>query len=60
MARRPCNCGGRRRGGKQDGDGDKKQRYTLTTTGGRVMTFGSRLEADAERVRRGGGTVKRG
>jgi hypothetical protein len=33
------------------------QAFTLTTPAGRMQSFGSRLEADAARVRAGGGTV---
>lgn len=33
--------------------------YALTTRDGKTQRFGSKLEADAERVRRGGGSVRR-
>jgi hypothetical protein len=33
------------------------QAFSLTLPSGRVQSFGSRLEADAARVRAGGGTV---
>jgi hypothetical protein len=34
------------------------QSFTLQTADGRTQTFGSRLEAQAERVRAGGGTIQ--
>lgn len=33
------------------------QTFTLQTIDGRTMTFGSRLEAEATRIRSGGGTI---
>lgn len=33
------------------------QTFTLSTSDGRTQTFGSRLEAEAERIRRGGGSI---
>lgn len=64
-----CNCGNKRR--QVTGYGTNvptgrpapttptptTQPATLRTTDGQVLTFGSRLEAHAERIRRGGGTV---
>lgn len=35
-----------------------RQSFTLITRDNRTMTFGSRLEAEAERVRAGGGTIR--
>lgn len=35
-----------------------QQSFALTTRDGKTQTFGSKLEADAERVRRGGGSVR--
>lgn len=35
-----------------------QQSFAVTTTDGRTSTWGSKLEADAERVRRGGGSVR--
>lgn len=32
--------------------------YTLLTTDNRTLTFGSRLEAEAARVRNGGGVIR--
>lgn len=34
------------------------QQFVLTTSSGRTMSFGSRLEANAARVREGGGTIR--
>jgi len=34
------------------------QSYVLTTHDGHTQTFGSQLEANAEKVRRGGGSVR--
>lgn len=60
MARRPCNCGGRRSGksGKET-KSSERQRFTLETQDGRTMSFGSQLEAEAARVREGGGNIRR-
>ena len=32
--------------------------FTLDTTDGRTLNFGSRLEAEAARIRHGGGTIR--
>lgn len=60
MSRRPCNCGGRRSGksGRETKSGTR-ERFALETRDGRTMTFGSQLEANAARVREGGGSVRR-
>lgn len=59
-----CNCGKRR---QPTGYGTvtptpppqpTQRPATLQTTDGKTMQFGSSLEAHAERIRRGGGTVK--
>lgn len=55
-----CNCGGRKAGTekpkptKQSGS---TQTFSLRMDDGRVFSFGSRLEADAARVRQGSGRV---
>jgi hypothetical protein len=55
-----CNCGGKKptstRTTKPPTTGTTQQ-FTLTTTSGRVQSFGSRLEAEAARVRDGGGSI---
>lgn len=42
-----------------DGDdsGKGRQRFTLRTSSGRTQVFASRLEAEAARVRAGGGSI---
>lgn len=69
----PCNCGKNRTaplGSTQnpktkkssmpvaDKPKGKEQKFTLETREGKVMTFGSALEARAERKRRGGGILR--
>lgn len=66
---RPCNCAGRRRGTtkrvepkgtKNDGKATSyEQSFVLHTPAGKTQKFNSRLEADAARVRAGGGVVRR-
>lgn len=58
MARKPCNCGGRRGGKRESASGGKRERFTLNTRNGKTLTFGSRLEAEAARVREGGGSIR--
>lgn len=62
-----CNCGSKRR--QPTGYGTvtpppapqpQQRPATLQTTDGKTLTFGSSLEAHAERIRRGGGEVKPG
>lgn len=59
-----CNCGGGVRpygpsSSKPNGNAprpEKKDAYVLRVNGG-MQVFGSRLEAEAERKRSGGGTI---
>lgn len=69
MTMAPCNCGGKK---VKQGPGiagapvpapaptsGNTQQFALTSPGGRVQRFGSRLEADATNARQGGaGTVR--
>lgn len=65
-----CNCGKKRQPlGMTNGKGQKgtegtakqtgqTQRFVLTETSGKTQTFGSRLEAEAARIRKGrAGTI---
>lgn len=40
-----------------DDAGKSRQRFTLRTSSGRTQVFASRLEAEAARVRAGGGSI---
>lgn len=60
-----CNCGNKRRplgsgstSGSNPATGTAATRqYVLQTKDGKRLTFGSRLEASAARVRYGGGSI---
>lgn len=61
-----CNCRNKRRPlgtgrVKSSDDGSKgggKRGYSLTTLEGKRVEFGSKLEAQAAKVRQGGGTIR--
>lgn len=56
-----CNCGGNQPKPRPEGSSSiTTQQFALRLNTGQTMTFGSKLEADAENVRRGyTGTVTR-
>jgi len=53
-----CNCNKKKTPPTGAITASATQSFVLTTRDGKTETFASRLEANAARVRRGGGTIR--